>query len=165
MAPVECRVTIEMSLSINPSHPRSIRLGNRRHGAGCGNGGRACDHSSTWRSKGRRAGHRSRLRSQSYSDEIESTETRPCLSRRAGTAVRLLLPESDASSCRGYCIEAIGFSTISPSIGPSAPSNSFFSRSGTLNLFSVATRSPTSASKSLLLTPMPAWVLFMSRPV
>jgi hypothetical protein len=63
------------------------------------------------------------------------------------------------------CMEAIGFSTMSLFIGPSAPSSSFFSRSGTLNLLSVATRSPTSASKSLLLTPMPAWVAFMLRPV
>ena len=64
-----------------------------------------------------------------------------------------------------HCMDAIGFSTMSPFIGPSAPSNSLFSRSGTLNLLSVATRSPTSESKSLLLTPMPEWVAFILRPV
>ena len=64
-----------------------------------------------------------------------------------------------------YRMDAIGFSTMSPFIGPSAPSNSFFSRSPTLNLFKAATKSPTSASNSSPLMPIPAWALFMSRPV
>src|SRR5215467_7339453 len=86
------------------------------------------------------------------------------------TSVLTEQPVASGCSVRGgifalYRIEAMGFSTISPFMGPNAPSSSFFSRSGTLNLFNVATRSPTRASKSATDTPMPAWVAFMLRPV
>src|SRR5262245_5107783 len=56
-------------------------------------------------------------------------------------------------------------STMSPLNPPNAPSNSFFSFSGTLNLFRVLTRSSTSALNSPAVVPIFLWALFISRPV
>src|SRR5438105_7703118 len=49
---------------------------------------------------------------------------------------------------RSIADKGSGLSTISFLIGPSTERSSVFSSSGTLNLFSVATKSPTNASKS-----------------
>src|SRR5581483_4009538 len=55
-------------------------------------------------------------------------------------------------------------STMEPRMGPRIPSSSFFSAAGTLNLSSVATRCPTSASNCSPVMCMPACAVFMSRP-
>ena len=87
-----------------------------------------------------------------------------CL-RRAGQGqlVRLPLELSQVHSSllhRGHWF----FHNVSLHRTPGAEQFILFTL-GNLNLFSVVTRSPTRASKSLLLTPMPICVLFMSRPV
>ena len=109
--------------------------------------------------------HRGEVRRRAFQRQAGQTGGRGRVSARPGRAG----VKGAATDCAapGPCTATIGYglSTISFLIGPSTERSSFFSRSGTLNLFSVSTRSPTNASKSAFEIPMPACAVRISRPV